>query len=268
MNGPFKTSGILCRFGLLLLLALAGKASADGAVGDHINDLKGNLENYAREVVWMIEQIDGIVESYQSGGLKGAKPDRVVEIWETVDFHSAIEVNYVPVYASIWQGLFGVKTAIEKEAPVPEVRQQQRILEQALWQALGAVKLASQYQAQGLISAGSERVATTPPEILVEVGQRLDRVLAKYAERLTDEATAIVFDTYLSRFERVEGAIIEQDAELVESLEIDFNVTLPKAMKDGASVDEVRKIIVAMQAKLSSAGELLKAADEKRQSVF
>jgi len=28
---------------------------------------------------------------------------------EEVKFHAAIEVNYVPAYAAIWQGIYGVK---------------------------------------------------------------------------------------------------------------------------------------------------------------
>jgi hypothetical protein len=66
----------------------------------------------------------------------------------------------------------------------------------------------------------------------------------------------------------VEGVLIEQDADLVEDLEVDFNVRLPKAIQDGKTIDEVREVILAMQAKLDQARALLKTAEQKRQQVF
>ena len=62
-------------------------------------------------------------------------------------------------------------------------------------------------------------------------------MVAKYAERLSDEATSIVHDTYLHLFEGVEGTLIEQDANLVEVLEKDFNVTLPQAISGNKTVN-------------------------------
>ena len=183
-------------------------------------------------------------------------------------FHSAIETHYVPLYASIWQGLFGVRTAIEQGEDVAVVRAELAALEKTLWQALGAVKLAARYQDQGLLDAVETRDAVTPAATLIEIKQRLDRVLAKYAEQLSDEAIEIVQEAYLTRFEGVEGVLIEADAGLVEDLEIDFNVRLPNAIQDGGSVDEVRTVIATMQRKLDRARALIKAAEKSRSSVF
>lgn len=251
-----------------LLALLTGTATANGPIGDHVNDLQAHLGEYSEEVVWLIDQIDGIVSNYEQGGLAAAHPESVVEHWEAVKFHAAIETNYVPIYASIWQGLFAVREAIEAEQPLAEVEAQQAMLEQTLWQALGAVKVAAQFQARGLTGAVENTVATTPVETLDEVKLRLDRVVAKYAERLPEEATSIVFDTYLTRFEGVEGDLIEQDADLVEDLEIDFNVTLPQAIERGASVDQVRSVVRAMHSKLDRAKSLLEEAEASRPSVF
>ncbi len=101
-----------------------------------------------------------------------------------------------------------------------------------------------------------------------EIKHKLDRVVAKYAERLGDEATQIVHDTYLHLFEGVEGTLIEQDANLVEELEKDFNVTLPKAIADNQSVDDVRAVVVAMQSKLDRAKKLIEKAEKARKDVF
>jgi len=258
---------LLPLLGLFALLT-AGGAAADGPIGEHVNDLQGHIDEYSDEVVWLIGQVDGIVDTYEKSGMKAAAPEAVVDHWEAVKFHSAIETHYVPLYASIWQGLFGVRTAIEKEQPIAQVRSAQHELEHSLWQALGAVKLASRYQADGLLPEVEATEASTPAETLDIIKRELDRVVAKYAEQLPEEAVDIVQTTYLTLFEGVEGTLIEQDADLVEDLEVDFNVTLPKAIQDGASVDDVRKVVVAMQDKLDRAKFLLEIAEKNRTDVF
>ena len=243
-------------------------AYADGPVGEHVNDLQSHLSEYSDEVLWLIDQVESIVNRYEQGGLELAQPEMVVDHWEEVKFHSAIESNYIPLYASIWQGLFSVKTAVENEESIKEVRAKLANLEQIMWQSLGAVKLAAQYQEQGLLQKIKTREAITPTATLIEIKQRLDRVLAKYAEKLSDEAIKIVQEIYLNRFEGIEGILIEQDAELVEDLEIDFNVRLPKAIQEGASVDEVRSVILTMQNKLNKARTSLKEAAQSKHKIF
>ena len=93
-------------------------------------------------------------------------------------------------------------------------------------------------------------------------------MVAKYAERLSDEATSIVHDTYLHLFEGVEGTLIEQDANLVEVLEKDFNVTLPQAISTNKTVDQVRDVVVDMQTKLTRAQTLIEKAEKSRKDVF
>ena len=268
-NSGRKSPLISALLGLALLLPVSA-AVAGGPVGDHVNHLKENLDTYSREVSWIIEKIDDMVKVYEKQGAKAANTGQVVDHWEAVDFHSAIETNYIPIYASIWQGLFGVKQSIDSNKPIAEVRQEQAKLEQALWQALGAVKLASQYQERGLLAKvkTTEEAPGTMTETLDVVKQRLDRVVAKYAEKLPDEATEIVHETYLNLFEGVEGPLIEQNADLVSDLEKDFNVTLPKALKNGSSVDEVRKVVNAMHTKLDKAKALLAKAEKSKKEVF
>ncbi|WP_438971890.1 hypothetical protein [Methylophaga sp.] len=258
--------------GLVGALALftSQTAFATGAVGEHVNHLTDNLDNYSQEVSWLNSKVDDMIARYQEGGVEEAKPDLLVEHWEAVDFHSAIETNYVPVYASIWQGLFGVKDAIEENEPVETVRMQQHLLQQALWQGLGAVKLAAQYQDKGLTEhvATTEESPTNSIEALNVIDNNLNRVVAKYAEKLPKEAVSIVHDTYLNLFEGVEGELIAIDADLVEDLEKDFNVTLPTIIQDGKSVDDVRNVVTSMQTKLDKASSLLKESAEERKDVF
>ncbi|MCX4186917.1 hypothetical protein [Methylophaga sp. OBS4] len=243
---------------------------ANGPIGEHVNHLSDNLENYTQEVNWLNSKVDEMLQRYQQGGVKEANPDLLVEHWEAVNFHSAIETNYVPVYASIWQGLFGVKGAIESNASIEEVRKEQRLLEQSLWQGLGAVKLAAQYQDRGLTSKiqATQENPTNSLEALSAIENHLNRVIAKYAEQLPKEAVTIVHDTYLNLFEGVEGELIALDAKLVEDLEKDFNVVLPQAIQNGATVDEVRNVVNTMQGKLNTAYSLLEQSAEERKDVF
>lgn len=263
----------LCHLALVLAATsplTATQVSANGDIGEHVNNLQGHIKQYTQEVTWFITDLDDIVNRYETKGIKAAHSDKLIENWEAVDFHSAIETQYVPVYASIWQGIFGVKQAIDGKQPIAEVHKQQALLEQALWQALGAVKLAAQYQQQGLLAKvkTTETATLTQPQTIDEIKMRLDRVVAKYAERLPESATTIVHDTYLHLFEGVEGTLIGQDADLVEDLEKDFNVTLPIALKSDKSVDAVRTIVQDMQVKLDSAKALLVKAEKNQKDVF
>lgn len=254
----------------LLGCGLSLNSHANGEIGEHVNNLQAHIGQYTEEVEWMIGKIDGIVDRYESDGQSAAKAETVVDIWEAVDFHSAIETNYVPIYASIWQGLFGIKGAIDNKAKITAVRAEQTKLEHTLWQALGAVRLAAHYQAQGLTAKiqTTEKEPTTPAETIENIKHRLDKVIAKYAEQLSDAAIVIVHDTYLQRFEGIEGPLIEQEAGLVLSLEKDFNVTLPMAIQDQKSVDDVRSVVDSMKTKLDKAKRLLAKAEKSRKDVF
>ena len=234
---------------------------ADGPVGDHVNNLQAHLDEYAGEIVWLLDQVEGILKRYEDTGFDSAQPETILDHWEAVKFHSAIESNYIPLYASIWQSLFAVKTAIEIKEPVPVVRNELETLKEVLWQSLGAIKLAAQYQDQGLLEETETREALTPSTTLIEIKQRLDRVLAKFAEKQFDEALEIVQETYRDRFESIEGIMFEKDAELIKDLEIDFNIHLPEAIKNRIAVEELRTVIQFMQAKLDQARKYLKEVE-------
>jgi hypothetical protein len=66
----------------------------------------------------------------------------------------------------------------------------------------------------------------------------------------------------------VEGELITQDADLVEALERDFNVTLPLAIQNNTGVDSVRGVVVDMQDKIGMAISLLQQANKTKKSVF
>jgi hypothetical protein len=268
-NGGFKRQLLSSLLGAGLLL-MSHNSFANGAVGEHVNHLSEHLDNYTKEVIWLNGEVKDMIKRYQQDGVEAANTQLLVDNWEAVDFHSAIETNYVPVYASIWQGLFAVKGAIEAKAPISEIREQHDLLEQALWQGLGAVKMAAMYQQRGLLESVTP-TETTPAnslEALNAVETKLNRVVAKYAEQLPKEATEIIYRTYMDLFEGVEGELISLDAGLVESLEKDFNVTLPQAIEKGTSVDNVRTIVNSMQDKIGQAIKLLKQSNAEKKAVF
>lgn len=269
MTTTLKKMGALVFASAVSFSLLSGNAMANGAIGDHVNNLHAHIGEYTEEVHWLESKYGSVVDAYEAKD-KNLKTDVLMEYWEEVDFHSAIETQYVPIYATIWQGIYGVKMAIDNGKPVADVRVEQEKLNHALWQALGAVKLASQYQKKGLIDQvkTTEVEPTTGPEVIDDIKTRLDRVVAKYAEQLHEVATTLVHDTYLQRFEGVEGDLIAKDAALVEDLEKDFNVTLPQAISQDKGVDAVRYVVEAMQVKLDKARKLLVEAEKGRKDVF
>jgi hypothetical protein len=269
MTTTLKKMSALVLASAVTFSMLSSQALANGAIGDHVNNLHAHIGEYTEEVHWLESKFGSVVDAYEAKD-KSLKTDALIEYWEEVDFHSAIETQYVPIYASIWQGIYGVKVAIDEGKPFAEVRVEQEKLNHALWQALGAVKLASQYQKKGLVNKvqTTEKEPTTGPEVIDDIKTRLDRVVAKYAEQLHEVATTLVHDTYLQRFEGVEGDLIAKNAALVEDLEKDFNVTLPQAISKDTGVDSVRKVVESMQAKLDRARALLVEVEQSRKDVF
>lgn len=265
-----KNNLLLSSLMALGLMMTSHFALAGGEIGDHVNKLSENLKKYEEEVNWLIKKVDGIVTRYEKSGVEAANSGAVVDHWEAVDFHAAIESNYIQLYASIWQGLFGVKESVDNKLAIAMVRAEQDKLENALWQSLGAVKLAAQFQDKGLLAKVKLREGgpTNSVEALNEINTRLNRVVAKFAEKLVDESVNIVYDTYLNLFEGVEGELIALDADLVEDLEKDFNVTLPKAIKEKAGVDEVRVIVIAMEDKINKAKSLIEQKAKTKREVF
>ncbi|MBD3586315.1 hypothetical protein HHX48_11250 [Salinimonas sp. HHU 13199] len=254
----------------LSVTSLSFNVQANGQITDQVNHLKDHLSEYSEEVSWLEEKYDGLVTRYEAKGTEAVDTQELINYWEEVNFHSAIETQYIPLYATIWQHIYGIKTGIENGDDAKKVRQHQRELTQTFWQALGAVKLAAHYQDKGVIDKikTTDKAPTSAPEIITDIEKRLDKVVAKYAEQLTEVATTMVHDTYMERFEGIEGALIEQDASLVEALEKDFNVTLPQAIENGKSVDEVRSIVDTMKKKLDNAQSLLEKAEQNRKDVF
>ena len=252
-------------------LGFSPQAEAHGEVGEDVKNLQAHLPEYEDAVVKFLKSVDGVVTTYASSGeAKKADPRKLIDAWEEAKIHAAIELNYVALYAQIWQGIYGLKEGIEKGEPTAKVKATQAELTRVMWQSLGAVKMASKVQAEG--GSGAAKPEGDQPvgnvATLAEIKNRLDGVTGKSAERDFKEAKKIVHDTYLNLFEGVEGALIELDAELVEDLEKDFNVTLPKAVEAEAPLKQIKEIIATMKTKMNRATDLLKKSEAKEKDVF
>lgn len=267
---PFPKTILRCSLLLFAMVLPVSGAWASGEIGDHVNNLKAHIGEYEKNVEWFMGRVDGMVETYAAKGGDAVDTGKLIDWWEAdLKYHAAIETQYPPLYASIWQGIYGVKQAIEQGQSADAVRAQRDALERALWQGLGAVKLAASEQASG---GGKPESSTKAPQsgsaTMKQIRANLDQVVDQYRDGAADEAKDLVHSTYAQLFEGVEGALIEQDADLVEDLEKDFNVTLPQLIESGAPVADVADAVDTMDKKLNRARKLLEKAERDKKDVF
>ena len=69
-------------------------------------------------------------------------------------------------------------------------------------------------------------------------------------------------------FEHLEGDLIEADADLVTTIELEFNAGLPLVFKNGGSVADARAKLAEMTKSLNQAKKLLSKLQSERSSVF
>lgn len=259
------------RTALLTLVSLAvllpGAAQAHGESGEHLEEFEEHLGDYEQEVEKLVGMLDGIVEDYAAGEDAAAGIDAFVHGWEEVGYHLAVETKATPLYPAIWQGISRLRGAVSKGAPVAEVRAARDALAAALWEGMGGVRLAA--ARPEMASGGGETHADEGSQATIHhIEEDLDHAVAEYAEGEVEEAKSIVHETYMSRFEGLEGALIEQDPELVVGLEENFNADLPMLMDRGAPVEEVQAQVDAMKKALARAEHLLMETETAKGEVF
>ena len=206
-----------------------------------------------------------MLERYAQAGPDAVDAAQLVDWWEEVKVHGAIETNYVPVYASVWQGLIGVKEGIEQGRPLADLRAEQRALSRAMWQGLGAVKLAASLQGT---QAGERKTAGSPEQAVDAILLNLDRVIISTPKATPTLPSRWYMTPTPIALKASRANLIEQDAALVEDLERDFNVSLPRALQDGSDMAAVKQIVAAMKDKLRTADTLLQQALANQKDVF
>ena len=253
---------------LLAAVALLPAAWGTGEIGEHVKNLKPHLEQYENDVQRFVARIESLVADYAPGDPQSVDPGKLVEWWEDdLMYHAAVETHYTAGYAKIWQAISGLQQAMKQGKPIAEVREQQARLVQRLWEGLGAVKMAAVHQQRGGTTTLSAVKAPEQDTVTV-IQSKLDQILERYREGQAEQALTMVHDTYLHLFEGIEGELIEQDADLVVTLEKDFNVTLPQALETGGPAERVAAVVNDMKGRLDRAQELLEEARRNRRSVF
>lgn len=258
----------------LSLAMLSGPAPvhAHGEADESVQEFHEHIDDYRGEIDAFVADIEPIVAAYRDGDDVQPMIDGLIERWEDVAVHGAVETHVPSMYPGIWQGIIGLQQATLEARPAEDVASVAADLEAALWQALGALRLAAVQVESGerghAEAAHDGGDAAAGPETVDRIIAELDDAVDAYAGGNTDRAEALIHDAYMKRFEYLEGDLIEQDAELVSQLEQDFNATLPLLMQNDASTDQVREALAGMKNQLERARELLVEAEQSRSEVF
>lgn len=257
---------------LVCLCALpAPQAFAHGEVDEEmLAEFHQHLDDYRGEIEALITELAPIVDAYAAERAVKPQIDALIEHWEEVAVHSAIERKATVTYPGVWQGLITLQQAVDGARPPAEVAAAAARVEAALWQGFGALRLAAS-QVGSVAGPPADAGGEAPesgPETVDRIVADLERAVAAYEADQLGRAEGLIHDAYMSRFEGLEGDLIERDPELVTRLERDFNATLPLLMQQGAGMEEVRAVLESMKARLATASTILESVEQSRSEVF
>jgi hypothetical protein len=259
-----SASALLATLALLLLPVLGHTHGGD----EGLEAFHEHLDDYAQEVDRLSARFHELVDRRVEGeDLGDAELDGLIDAWEEVDVHLAIERKATPLYPGIWQALIGFRQAAEAGAPVAELRDRADAVRAALLQGLGGVRLAAS-QVDRAAPSGSAPESMDADASLDAILEGLDAAVAAYEADDPARAESLIHRVYMERFEGLEGDLIEQDPELVSDLEAAFNARLPLLIQDGAALDAVQAEVRDMKQSLERSRELLQGRDAGRSEVF
>jgi len=258
-----------------LLASTPSALRATGDFGEHLKEFEKHIPEYTEEVEKFASEIDAIVAAAREGEDVTEKAEGLIDLWEEVKIHGAIETKATSLYAGVWQGLGMLQKAASEGKSPEELDERGDQLKAALWQGLGGVRLAASL-GDAIESSDShdhdhdhgEKKFSSPSEAIHEIEHALDDAVSAYADGDVKKANEIIHDAYMGIFEGLEGDLIEKDPDLVTLLEQDFNADLPLLMKDGADVEKVRAHLEKMMSRLETAEKLLLEAAEEESEVF
>lgn len=251
----------------LLALILAGTAHGHGEYGEHVEQFEDHLDTYAADVQAMSATVDAIAEGDKN-------MDALIEQWEAVKFHGAVEEVTAPLYPPVWAGISQLRNALDEQAEPAVVRERAEALKAALNQGLGALKWAAASGGQAADDhhedehGHDESQPATGPDAVDTIIEELEQAVALYQNDEVEQAQALIRKAYLQRFEYLEGDLIEQDAKLVAALEEDFNGHLPTLMTDGADMAAINGRLDTMRERLNRAKQMLADSAEDKPDVF
>lgn len=274
----------------IITAALAALVAAVAAQGVHahgdvdatVAEFHEHLDDYETEIDAFVAELPALLRAYRAGEDVAAMTDGLIDRWEAVAVHGAIETHATITYPGIWQALVSLQQATQEADAADRVADAAERVRSALWQGFGALRLAAAQVESGTYatapkaesSAALEDVASlqdapvSGQESIDRIVAELDDAVTAYADGEAERAASMVEAAYMQRFEYLEGDLIEYDADLVTALEKDFNATLPLLMQQGAPVQEVRAALAQMKDALGRARTLLAQAERSRSRVF
>jgi hypothetical protein len=255
------------RLALAALLAVAAPLAGAHGDGEGVDEFHEHIDDFEVEVAELAAFADELAA--RPGPLPESETTGLIDAWEAVEIHEAIELKATPLYPPVWQTLIGLKQALENGAGDAALAERSAAFHGSLLQGLGALKLAASQVRAGTAPVaeahGDEDVATT----VAAIRDALDDAVAHYAEGDLAGAEAEIHEAYMQRFEGLEGELIALDADLVSTLEADFNANLPLRMQDGADLERVRARVDVMGERLDRVERLLEAAaDDETPEIF
>lgn len=255
---------------------LPGPALATGVAGDHVQKFEQHIDDYEAGVGKLATELDEVVARYKAGGDTDAAIAEFIQTWEGVKYHGAVETVATPMYSPIWQGINGLRTAINQDAGLEAVRERKAQLLAALHQGLGALKYKARAgSSEGNAGGGGDHGHAEEHHgdegvhgTMERIRDLLDRTVSAYADGDSDKATGLIQEAYFQNFEGLEGGLIEADPDLVTRLEEAFNAELPGLIQKEAPVDDVRAKVDAMKERLEGAEKVLEARKDEKGKVF
>lgn len=249
----------------------AGNALAHGEADESVAEFHEHLDDYRAEIEAFIDEVEPVVAGYRADEDVQPMIDGLIDRWEEIAVHGAIETHAAPTYAGIWQAMVSLQQATLEGASDQAVEAAAADVAASLWQGFGALRLAAARVEAGTAPHDdhhAEAEADAGPETVGRIVADLDAAVEAYRAGDAGRAESLVEDAYMKRFEYLEGDLIEADADLVRQLEMHFNATVPLLMQDNAPVDEVRDAVATMKTQLERARQLLVEAERARSEVF
>lgn len=257
----------LCALYILPVPQAAAHGEADEEM---LAEFHEHLDDYRAEIDALRAELPPIVDGYAAGKAVAPQVATLIEHWEEVAVHAAIERKATVTYPGVWQALIALQQAVEDGRAPADVRDAGERVEAALWQGFGALKLAASQVGSGTSApaVASTDAAESGPETVERIIADLEQAVAAYEANELRRAESLIHETYMTRFEGLEGDLIERDPELVTGLERDFNATLPLLMQRGASMQEVEAALQSMKLQLETASTILASVEQSRSEVF
>ncbi|MFP4131320.1 MAG: hypothetical protein ACLFTX_07790 [Thiohalospira sp.] len=136
---PF--GGILATGLLAGALLLPTGAAAHGEAGEHVEEFREHMDDYATEVRTLVDRVEAVARDGADEAETEEAVNRLVETWEGAEFHEAVEEVASPLYPPIWQAINGLRDAVDKGAEAAQVRKRADRVIAAFHEGMGGLRL-------------------------------------------------------------------------------------------------------------------------------